>query len=98
VGWAWVAGAFAFGGCTAFPSRQDATLKELHAMTGRIARLAQAEHDLIRREVEPKVHQIKEHVESVKDAVSPGENLAGRFTMRRPNQIDEANSESFRSR
>ena len=52
-------------------SRQDALLKELHAMTGRIERIAQAEHDLIRREVEPKVHQIKEHVESVKDAVSP---------------------------
>ena len=46
-------------------------LKELHAMTGRIERVAQAEHDLIRREVEPKVQQIKEHVESVKDAVSP---------------------------
>lgn len=52
-------------------SRQDATLRELHAMTERIERLAQAEHDLIRHEVEPKVHQIKEHVESVKDAVSP---------------------------
>ena len=52
-------------------SRQDATLRELHAMTERIERLAQAEHDLIRREVEPKVHQINEHVESVKDAVAP---------------------------
>jgi hypothetical protein len=52
-------------------SRQEAMLKELHAVTGRIERLAQAEHDLIRREVEPKVHQIKEHVESVMDAVSP---------------------------
>ena len=52
-------------------SRQEAMLKELHAVTARIERLAQAEHDLIRREVEPKVHQIKEHVESVMDAVSP---------------------------
>ncbi len=52
-------------------SRQEAMLKELHAMTGRLERLAQAEHDIIRREVEPKVQQIKEHVESVMDAVSP---------------------------
>jgi hypothetical protein len=52
-------------------SRQDAMLKELREMTGRIERLAQTEHDLIRREVQPKVHEIKEHVESVKDAVSP---------------------------
>ncbi len=52
-------------------SRQDAMLKELHEMAGRIERLAQAEHDLIRREVHPKVDEIKEHVQSVKDAVSP---------------------------
>ena len=52
-------------------SRQDAMLKELHEMAGRIERIAQAEHDLIRHEVQPKMHEIKEHVESVKDAVSP---------------------------
>lgn len=46
-------------------------LKELREMTGRIELLAHAEHDLIRREVYPKVHEIKEHVELVKDAVSP---------------------------
>jgi len=47
-------------------SRQDAMLKELREMTGRIEQLAQAEHDLIRREVHPKVDEIKEHVESVR--------------------------------
>ena len=52
-------------------SRQDAMLKELHEMTRRIERLSKVEHDLI-REVHPKVHEIKEHVESVAEAVSPG--------------------------
>ena len=51
-------------------SRQDAMLKELHEMTTRIERLSEAEHDLI-REVHPKVHEIKEHVENVAEAVSP---------------------------
>jgi transposase len=50
-------------------SRQDALLKELREMTERIERLSKAEHDLI-QEVHPKVHEIKEHVETVADAVS----------------------------
>ena len=36
----------------------------------RAARLSEAEHELI-REVHPQVGQIKEHVETVKEAVSP---------------------------
>jgi len=51
-------------------SRQDATLKELHEMTRRIEQISQAEHKLI-REVHPQVGEIKEHVETVKEAVSP---------------------------
>ncbi|PYK39048.1 MAG: hypothetical protein DME49_05390 [Verrucomicrobia bacterium] len=51
-------------------SRQDTMLKELHEMTTRIERLSEAEHDLI-REVHPKVHEIKEHMENVAEAVSP---------------------------
>ena len=51
-------------------SRQDRMLKELHEMTTRIERLSEAEHDLI-REVHPKVHEIKEHMENVAEAVSP---------------------------
>ncbi|HEV2966183.1 MAG TPA: hypothetical protein VGW97_04650 [Chthoniobacterales bacterium] len=51
-------------------SRQDAMLKELHDMTKRIERLSKAEHDLI-RDVHPQVGEIKEHVETVKKAVSP---------------------------
>lgn len=51
-------------------SRQDSMLKELHEMTTRIERLSKAEHDLI-REVHPQVSKIKEHVKSVKEAVSP---------------------------
>ena len=50
-------------------SRQDAMLKELHEMTQRIERLSEAEHELI-RDVHPKVGEIKEHVETVKEAVS----------------------------
>jgi hypothetical protein len=52
-------------------SRQDAMLKELHDVTQRIERLSEAEHELI-RDVHPKVGEIKEQVESVKEAVSPG--------------------------
>jgi hypothetical protein len=52
-------------------SRQDAMLEELHEMTERIEKLSQAEHDLI-RDVHPKVGEIKEHVENVREAVSPG--------------------------
>ena len=54
-------------------SRQDALLKELHDMAKRIERLAKAEHDLI-RDVHPKVGEIKEHVETVKEAISPEKN------------------------
>ena len=45
-------------------------LEELHEVTTRIEKLSQAEHDLI-REVHPKVGEIKEHVEDVREAVSP---------------------------
>ncbi len=51
-------------------ARQDALLKELHDMTTRIEGLSKAEHDMI-RDVHPKVHEIKEHVENVAEAVSP---------------------------
>jgi predicted transcriptional regulator len=51
-------------------SRQEALLKELHEMTTRIEQLSEAEHELI-REVHPQVGEIKEHVEDVRDAVSP---------------------------
>ena len=51
-------------------SRQDALLAELHEMTTRIEKLSQAEHDLI-RDVHPKVGEIKERVEDVREAVSP---------------------------
>jgi hypothetical protein len=51
-------------------SRQDAMLKELHGMTSRIEEISKAEHDLI-RDVHPQVSEIKEHVETVKEAVSP---------------------------
>ena len=43
-------------------------LKELHEMTGRIERLSEAEHALI-KEVHPTVSDIKERVENVQDAV-----------------------------
>jgi len=52
-------------------SRQGAMLKELHEMTTRIEQISEAEHDLI-REVHPQVGKIREHVENVADAVSPG--------------------------
>jgi hypothetical protein len=51
-------------------SRQETMLKELHEMTERIERISEAEHELI-RDVHPQVGEIKEHVESVKEAVSP---------------------------
>ena len=50
-------------------------LKELHEMTTRIERLSEAEHDLI-REVHPQVHEIKEHVADVAEAVSPQNSTA----------------------
>jgi hypothetical protein len=51
-------------------SRQDAMLEELHEVTTRIEKLSQAEHDLI-RDVHPQVSEIKEHVQNVRDVVSP---------------------------
>ena len=51
-------------------SRQDSMLEELREMTQRIERLSEAGHDLI-RDVHPQVGEIKEHVETVKEAVSP---------------------------
>ena len=51
-------------------SRQNAMLEELREMTGRIEDLSKAEHDLI-REVHPQVGEIKEHVETVAEAVAP---------------------------
>jgi len=54
-------------------SRQDALLKELHDVATRIERISEAEHDLI-REVHPQVGEIKEHVETVKEAISPKKN------------------------
>jgi hypothetical protein len=54
-------------------SRQESMLTELREMTQRIERLSEAEHELI-REVHPQVGEIKEHVETVKEAVSPEKN------------------------
>jgi uncharacterized Fe-S cluster-containing radical SAM superfamily protein len=51
-------------------SRQNAMLEELHEMTKRIEKLSQAEHDLI-SDVHPQVSEIKEHVENVREVVSP---------------------------
>jgi len=45
-------------------------LEELHEMTARIEKLSQAEHDLI-SDVHPQVNEIKEHVQDVREAVSP---------------------------
>jgi hypothetical protein len=51
-------------------SRQDAMLEELHEMTTRIEKLSKAEHDLI-SDVHPQVSEIKQHVENVREVVSP---------------------------
>ena len=51
-------------------SRQDTVLKELHEMTERIEQISKEGHELM-RDVHPQVGEIKEHVESVKEAVSP---------------------------
>ena len=51
-------------------SRQDAMLVELHEVTIRIEKLSQAEHDLI-SDVHPQVSEIKEHIENVREVVSP---------------------------
>lgn len=45
-------------------------LKELHEMTERVERISKAEHEMI-RDVHPQVGEIKKHVETVKEAVSP---------------------------
>jgi hypothetical protein len=50
-------------------SRQDSMLKELHEMTERIEHLSKEGQELM-RDVHPQVGEIKEHVESVKEAVS----------------------------
>ena len=50
-------------------SRQDAMLEEVHAMTVRIEKFSQPEHDLI-SDVHPQVTEIKEKVENVREAVS----------------------------
>jgi len=49
-------------------SRQDSLLKELHEMTERIERLSKEGRELM-RDVHPQVGEIKEHVETVKEAV-----------------------------
>lgn len=64
---------FVFGGCIA--SQRARRLKELHDITTRIEGLSKAEHDMI-RDVHPKVHEIKEHVENVAEAVSPHNSAA----------------------
>jgi uncharacterized Fe-S cluster-containing radical SAM superfamily protein len=51
-------------------TRQDAMLEELHEVTKRIEKLSQAEHDLI-SDVHPQVSEIKEHVQDVREVVSP---------------------------
>lgn len=48
-------------------------LEELREVTIRIEKLSKAEHDLI-SDVHPKVSEIKEHVENVRDVVSPEKN------------------------
>lgn len=45
-------------------------LEELHEMTARIEKLSQSEHDLM-SQVHPQVGEIKEHVEDVREAISP---------------------------
>jgi hypothetical protein len=50
-------------------SRQNAMLKELRDVIRRIETISKAEHDMI-QEVHPQVGEIKEHVETVKEAVS----------------------------
>lgn len=45
-------------------------LEELHEVTTRIEKLSEAEHDLI-SDVHPQVSEIKEHIENVREVVSP---------------------------
>jgi gas vesicle protein len=53
-------------------SRQEALLKELHQMTERVEQVSKKGHDLM-RDVHPQVGEIKEKVETMKEAVSPEE-------------------------
>jgi len=48
-------------------------LEELREVTTRIEKLSLAEHDLI-KDVHPQVSEIKEHVEDVREVVSPNKN------------------------
>jgi predicted transcriptional regulator len=57
-------------------ARQESMLKELQEMTGRIEKLSEAEHALI-KEVHPTVADIKGRVEDVQDAVG-SEKAAGK--------------------
>jgi predicted transcriptional regulator len=50
-------------------SRQDSLLGELNEMAQRIENLSRAEHELI-QEVHPQVGAIKEHIETVAEAVT----------------------------
>ena len=50
-------------------ARQDALLQELRDMTRRIEKLSRDEHALL-QQVHPKVHEIKEQVETVAEKVS----------------------------
>jgi hypothetical protein len=61
-------------------SRQEAMLKELHAVTKRIEKLSEVEHDML-REVHPTVEKIKESVKDVAVAVS-AEDSAGNAVRR----------------
>jgi hypothetical protein len=54
-------------------ARQDSMLQELHEMTKRIEKFSKEGQELM-RDVHPQVGEIKEHVESVKEAVSPEKN------------------------
>jgi len=65
-----VAGAPAFGGWIAHLIAPGCDIGKLHEMTRRIEKLSQAEHGLI-REVHPQVGEMKEHVQNVREAVSP---------------------------
>jgi hypothetical protein len=61
-------------------SRQEAMLKELHAVAKRIEQLSKDEHDLL-REVHPNVEKIRESVQDVAVAVS-AEDSAGNAARR----------------
>ena len=58
-------------------SRQEAMLKELHAVTKRIEKLSEVEHDML-REVHPTVEKIKESVDDVASAVGSDDPVSRR--------------------